>query len=67
MRELTGKMLTPRKATACGLSDNAWYYVGPASVDVFAQVEGEDALCARLTRRQLERAIEIMDAHKKRS
>ena len=52
MRELPTNMLTPRKASACGLADNAWYYVGPASVDVFAQVEGEDALCARLTRRQ---------------
>jgi hypothetical protein len=67
MRELPPKMLNPRKATPCGLSDEAWYYVGPSSVDVFARVEGQDALCVRLTRRQLERAIATMDAHKKRS
>lgn len=66
MKELPRNMRKPYTAKPLGLSDDAWYYVGPSSIDVFAQREGMNATPCRLTRKQLLRALEIMDNHKKR-
>lgn len=62
MKELTGKMLQARKATPIGLSTDAWYYVGPTSIDVFVRADGTQTMSARLTRRQMKLALKIMDS-----
>ena len=60
MKELPFSMRKPRKATPLGRSEDAWYYVGPSSVDIYCQEKGVNVQQCRLTRRQLERALEIM-------
>lgn len=61
MKELPKNMLASRKAKPIGVSEEAWYYVGPTSIDVFISQENCSTASARLTRRQLLRALEIMD------
>jgi hypothetical protein len=57
-------MRTSFKAAPHGLAEDAWFYVAPTSIDVFVRRTGVDAGCARLTRRQLEAALRLMDAAK---
>ena len=64
MKELPNNMLKPRKAAPLGQADEAWYYVGPSSIDVFVRLQGVDALACRLTKRQLEGALAVMGASK---
>lgn len=61
MKELLKNMLTPRKAKPLGVSEESWYYVGPSSIDIFIKQENCSTASARLTRKQLQRALEIMD------
>jgi hypothetical protein len=60
VKELPNNMLKPRKAAPLGQADEAWYYVGPTSIDVFVRLQGVDALACRLTRRQLQSALKVM-------
>lgn len=64
MKELTWKMRQPRRGKPLGLSTAAWYYVGPASIDVFSKAENGPTTTVRLTRRQLLLALRVMEAAK---
>lgn len=60
---LPKQMREPRKAKARHLTANAWYYVDPNSISVFAESEKGASTYCTLTRRQLEQALAIMDKH----
>lgn len=61
MANLIRKMREPRKAKAFGLSSKAWYYVNDRSIDLFINADGCKTMTAKLTRRQLEQALAIMN------
>lgn len=67
MKELPLHMTKPRKAAPLGIAEDAWYYVGPSSIDVFVRIANVNTLSCRLTKRQLERALATMQAAKNRS
>jgi hypothetical protein len=56
----------PRKARALSDTNEAWWYVDPRSIIVHGEVLGlageRWVTSVRLTRKQLERALEIMDS-----
>lgn len=58
-------MRTPKTCRPCFGTDEGWYYVQPGYIEVIGRKDsGVDAVsttAVRLTRRQLERALEIMD------
>lgn len=59
------EMCESRKARALPGTLGAWWYINPASIDIISQPSfGHGVAQARLTRKQLERALEIMDAAK---
>jgi hypothetical protein len=64
MRELPFSMRRSRKASPLGLSDDAWYYVGPSSIDIFCAETFQPTQGCRLTRKQLEGALLIMDEYR---
>jgi hypothetical protein len=41
-------------------TNDAWFYVNRGTVDVYARTTDENTTVVRLTRKQLERALEIM-------
>ena len=59
-------MLNPRRARATGIhTTDGWWYINPRSIDIYAEYQGsdfKDTTSVRLTRTQLVRALEIMDA-----
>ena len=60
--KLTKPMLAPRRARPLAGTEDAWFYVEPKGVSVFASKEGGGTTACKLTRRQLERALEILRA-----
>jgi hypothetical protein len=66
-RELSRTMLDPRTAKVVAGADKAWFYIDPTFIQVYmASKPGSGCTpCCRLTRKQLERALAVMDAHKK--
>lgn len=61
---LTKPMLKPRKARFINGKGEAWFYVSPHGIEVCV-AENKDAAASHqvlITRRQLVRALEIMDA-----
>jgi hypothetical protein len=63
---LPQKMREPRKCRATNGTAEAWYYLNPRSIDVLAEiVDGNNGArwitTCRLTRRQLQQALEIME------
>jgi hypothetical protein len=67
MALITKPMCNSRKTRVILGSGEAWYYVCRSSVDVFVTTEkGRAATAAvQLTRKQMEKAIAIMDEAKK--
>ena len=60
--KLPEKMTHPRKARPLGGSTaDGWWYVNYGSIDVYADLIGTGVSAVRLTRRQLEQALKIMD------
>lgn len=62
--KLPRSMRTPRQAEPCIGTTEGWYYVQPDYVEVYARTENTGVsfrTTVRLTRKQLERALEIMD------
>lgn len=60
----TKHMRAPRNARPLCGTDEGWWYVDPSSISVHGRVTnmgGCHTTSVRLTRRQLERALEIMD------
>jgi hypothetical protein len=65
MDEIPKEMRSPRKAEPYNGTDEAWWYINKRSIDVYATSSAQAELCTtvvRLTRHQLERALEIMDS-----
>lgn len=63
MTELTPDMCKPRKAHALtGETSSGWFYVGPRAIYVMAQAKGGGITGVRLTKRQLERALSIIQS-----
>ena len=58
----SNEMLVPRRARPLGYdTSDGWWYINYGSIDIFA--EGQVSVTSvRLTRKQLKRALEIMDA-----
>ena len=61
---LPKSMLKPRRATVIHGPGECWYYIVPRGLEIcVAQEKGRaSSNSIRLTRRQLERALEIMSA-----
>jgi hypothetical protein len=55
-------MLIARKAKPLGTTGAAHYYVNRGSIEVYCHKNGEGGMACKLTRQQLERALEIMRA-----
>ena len=55
-------MCNSRGARSLSNTKLAWWYINPRSIDIIAVGPDNDTTQVRLTRKQLERAIEIMDA-----
>jgi hypothetical protein len=61
---LPKEMREPRKGRPMCGTDEAWFYVNQNSVDIYATSSTQaevNTTTVRLTRRQLERALETMD------
>ena len=66
VNETRKQMREPRRARATGVTAEAWYYINPKTVDVLAEIVdpgngGRWVTTARLTRKQLEQALAIME------
>ena len=62
---LSKAMREPRRARVIYKhSGECWYYIQPRSIELFVSLEKGKAASSsiRLTRKQLEKALEIMDA-----
>ena len=57
----TKALLSPRKARAEYGARDAWWYVNKRSIEVLAQPNGSNPTCVKLTKKQLQRALEIMN------
>ena len=59
--KLSKAMRGPRKAKVISGGDEAWWYIEPNGITVVSSVaKGLNPIQVRLTRRQLERALEVM-------
>lgn len=56
-------MRAPRKAKPIHQTEKAWYYVNHKTIDIFAQSKLGQSTIVRMTRRQLQQALAIMDKH----
>ena len=61
MKQAVIAMCKPRGARSLHTTKEAWWYINRRSIDIIA-VSGNETTQCRLTRRQLEKAIEIMDS-----
>jgi hypothetical protein len=66
-RELSRTMIDPRKAKVIAGANEAWFYIDPTYIQVYITSKPGSGCtpCCRLTRQQLERALAVMDGHKK--
>ena len=62
MSKLTKEMCIPRSAK--NLSGDGWWYVSPKHIEIMATSK-TGLTAVTLTRKQLERALEIMDNYSK--
>lgn len=58
----TKEMCAPRDARTLGNTEEAWWYINPGSIDIISVNRHEPTSQVRLHRKQLERALEIMDS-----
>ena len=54
-------MRTPKKGRPCLGTDEGWYYVQRGYIEVMGRKADVATTAVRITRKQLERALEIMD------
>lgn len=62
-KPLTKEMTKPRVAGLLGGAVKAWWYINPESIDVCAESQRGGTTHVRLSKRQLERALEVMKSY----
>lgn len=60
---LSAAMRKPRQAKARASAVQAWWYIDPGGIEIYVEVKGKDGnvAIARLTQRQLRRALAVME------